>query len=115
MIGKILFRLFALFGMTLTCVACYGTEYDEFHPEYGASGRVVDPEGNPIEGIQVTMADKCCYSNPNGRFYVGAEYPVLIIRDVDGEKNGGEFSEKIIELQHGGNHDVGDVELQRIK
>ena len=39
--------------MTLTCVACYGTPYEEYHPEYIISGRVVDPEGNAIKGIRV--------------------------------------------------------------
>ena len=53
MLGKILTRLFALFGMTLTCVACYGTPYEEYHPEYIISGRVVDTEGNAIKGIRV--------------------------------------------------------------
>ena len=52
MTGKLLTRLFALFGMTLTCVACYGVEYTEFHPEFGATGRVVDEQEQPIKGIK---------------------------------------------------------------
>ena len=49
---RLLTRLFALFGMTLTCVACYGVEYQEYDPSFAASGRVVDEEGNPIQGIR---------------------------------------------------------------
>ena len=70
MIGKVLTRLFALFGMTLTCVACYGVPDAEYMPEWAASGRVVDPEGEPIEGIKVSMDGDVCLSNHNGRFYV---------------------------------------------
>lgn len=62
MTGKLLTRLFALFGMTLTCVACYGTMYDEYHPEFAASGRVVDDENNPIENIEVSLGSKTAYS-----------------------------------------------------
>ena len=66
MTGKLLVRLFALFGMTLTCVACYGVEYTEFNPEFGASGRVVDEQNNPIEGIEASSGGYVTYTDANG-------------------------------------------------
>lgn len=116
MIGKILFRLFALCGMTLTCVACYGTGYDEYHAEFGASGRVVDPENNPIEGIEVSFSNKRVRTTEDGRFYIHARdinANTLILSDVDGEANGGEFADKYITL-HRPNADLGDIELTKI-
>ena len=55
MLGKILTRLFALFGMSLTCVACYGTPYMGYDPDFVVSGRVVDEEGQPIKDISAEM------------------------------------------------------------
>lgn len=114
MIGKILLRLFALFGMTLTCVACYGTAYDEYHAEYGASGRVVDPQKNPIEGIEVSLGEKTTYTTEDGRFYIhNLDYSGLHLRDVDGKRNGGEFADKYIVVNQP-DADLGDIELQKI-
>ena len=114
MIGKILLRLFALFGMTLTCVACYGTAYDEYHAEYGASGRVVDPQKNPIEGIEVSLGEKKTYTTEDGRFYIhNLDYQGLHFKDVGGKRNGGEFADRHIPLNQP-NVDLGDIELQKI-
>ena len=66
MIGKILTRLFALFGMTLTCVACYGVPEAEYQPAWRANGRVVDPEGEAIKGIKVVLGDIKTYSGEDG-------------------------------------------------
>ena len=114
MIGKILLRLFALFGMTLTCVACYGTAYDEYHDEYGASGRVVDPQKNPIEGIEVSLGEKKTYTTEDGRFYIhNLDYQGLLLKDVDGKRNGGEFADRHIVVNQP-NADLGDIELLKI-
>lgn len=118
MIGKILTRLFALFGMTLTCVACYGVVEAEYMPDWSASGRVVDPEGNAIQGIKVSMSpSQECFTNPNGRFFVSGWDPVVHIEDVDGVENGGEFEGRTIELykQDGEfvGSDLGEIELKR--
>lgn len=117
MIGKVLTRLFALFGMTLTCVACYGVPDAEYMPEWAASGRVVDPEGEPIEGIKVSMDGDVCLSNPNGRFYVEGNDPYLSFEDVDGKENGGEFKRREIFLYDSNGtyagSDLGEVQLER--
>ena len=114
MLGRILTKLFALFGMTLTCVACYGTPYDEYRPYFRASGRVVDEAGNPIPGIEASLGANHAQSNDNGRFYVeNLDYDLLTLTDIDGEENGGEFESKEIELRYQGQNDRGVVTLER--
>ena len=114
MTGRLLTRLFALFGMTLTCVACYGVMYTEFDPEFGASGRVVDDAGVPIEGIEARCGGNVTSTDAEGRFYLRAREPFVILTDVDGEANGGEFEEKAITFNSTGtNIDLGDIELTR--
>ena len=125
MTGKLLVRLFALFGMTLTCVACYGVMYTEFNPEFGASGRVVDDAGVPIEGIEARCGGNVTSTDAEGRFYVMSDSPYIVLTDVDGEANGGEFaklkldiSDKVTKIEEGdgwnqGSYkaDIGDVVL----
>uniref|UniRef100_UPI004056F288 hypothetical protein n=1 Tax=Alistipes sp. TaxID=1872444 RepID=UPI004056F288 len=114
LIGKILTRLFALFGMTLTCVACYGIPEAEFNPEFTASGRVVDSEGQPIEGIRASMGgNNEMNTSTNGRFYVYGNVPRIHLDDVDGEANGGAFESVTIELGESV-AELGDITLTRI-
>ena len=110
MTGKLLTRLFALFGMTLTCVACYGIEYTEYNPEFGASGRVVDQQNNPIEG---SSGGNVTYTDANGHFRIYSTSPMLTLTDVDGEANGGEFVQK--KITYGSNStdiELGDITLE---
>lgn len=110
---KLLTRLFALFGMTLTCVACYGVEYQEYDPSFAASGRVVDEEGNPIQGIRVKLGHET-YTDAMGGFYAFGRSQHLEFEDVDGEDNGGEFLPHSITLERMGvAEDVGDVVLTK--
>lgn len=122
MLDKILTRLFALFGMTLTCVACYAPYGAEFDPNFRASGRVVDPEGEPIEGIHVST-DLCGgYTDESGKFRVVGRRSVIDLSDDDGEHNGGEFQPHTIILPTDESWledeikvlDLGDVELKRV-
>lgn len=122
MLGKILTRLFALFGMTLTCVACYAPYGAEFNPNFEASGRVVDPEGEPIEGIHVSTDLYGSYTNESGEFRVAGRLSMVFLSDDDGELNGGEFQSETIELPTDQTWaedeikviDLGDIELTRI-
>ena len=122
MLGKILTRLFALFGMTLTCVACYAPYDAEFNPNFEASGRVVDPEGEPIEGIHVHTDLYGCYTNESGEFRVEGRLSMVFLSDDDGELNGGEFQPETIEIPTDQTWaedeikviDLGDIELTRI-
>jgi hypothetical protein len=113
MIGKLLTRLFTLFGFSLTCVACYGVMEADYNPEWGASGRVVDEDENPIPGIKVSLGDSEDITDSKGRFYLhSSESGTLIFTDVDGEENGGEFESRHINLRVGDDN-VGDVVLDR--
>ena len=122
MLGKILTRLFALFGMTLTCVACYAPYGAEFNPNFEASGRVVDPEGEPIEGIHVSTDLYGSHTNESGEFRVAGRLSMVFLSDDDGELNGGEFQSETIELPTDQTWaedeikviDLGDIELTRI-
>ena len=113
MVGKILTRLFAIFGMSLTCVACYGVPEAEYNPSFAASGRVVDPEGNPIEGIEAKMGSKSTYSDADGHFRVRGDSSMLTLKDVDGEDNGGEFVASPIYIKSS-EEDVGEVVMSRV-
>lgn len=114
MTGRLLTRLFALFGMTLTCVACYGVEYTEFNPEFGAAGRVVDEAGTPIKDIEVSCGGNVVSSDADGRFFAHGSIPQILIRDVDGEANGGEFEDIDITLgDTSTNVELGDIEMTR--
>lgn len=110
--GRFLTRLLALFGISITTVACYGTPYEEYNPEFGTSGRVVDDYGNGIIGIEVTAGDEVSTSGTNGRFFLSNAERVIAFRDVDGQQNGGEFEERTITLREGV-HDVGVVVMYR--
>jgi hypothetical protein len=122
MLGKILTRLFALFGMTLTCVACYAPYDAEFNPNFEASGRVVDPEGEPIEGIHASTDLQGCYTNELGEFRIIGRLNHISFTDDDGELNGGEFQLREIELptdQSWAEEEIkvielGDIELNRV-
>lgn len=111
--GRVLTKLFALFGMTLTCVACYGTPYDEYRPYFSATGRVVDEAGEPIPGIKTSLGTQHALTAEDGHFYVEAlDYSNLIITDIDGDENGGEFQRQEILLKYQGENNVGDIVLE---
>lgn len=112
-LGRFITRLFALFGISLTTVACYGTPYEEYHGEWGVNGRVVDAEGTAIEGIEVSRADAKCITDAEGYFYVGGVGSELMLRDTDGEMNGGKFLTRRIILLDGEACNMGDVVMQR--
>lgn len=122
MLGKILTRLFALFGMTLTCVACYAPYDAEFNPNFQASGRVVDPEGEPIEGIHVSTDLTGGFTDKSGKFRVVGRLAEVHFTDDDGELNGGEFQPYFLELPTDQTWaeeeikvlDIGDIELTRV-
>mgnify|MGYP002520403425 FL=1 len=112
MIGKILTRLFALFGMTLTCVACYGIQEADYNPHWRATGRVVDEDNNPIPGIKVSLGHTSEMTDEDGNFYINGGSSELYLEDVDGEANGGEFEMQFLSLK-GSEEIVGDVQLKR--
>lgn len=113
MIGKVLTRIFAMFGMTLTCVACYGVEPVGYNPEFKVTGRVVDSDGEPIPNILVQM-DGNVNTSENGEFYTQGTNRNITFTDIDYEDNGGMFQSKIITLDVEDRYvDLGDVVLER--
>ena len=81
--------------------------------DYKAEGCITDEAGNPIEGIcvKVEIFDnlngsqiKTVYSGGDGLFitpkYRNQHILSLTATDVDGDKNGGEFNDKKINLQN---------------
>ena len=128
MLGKLLTRLFALFGITLTCVACYAPYDSEFRPDFKATGRVVDAEGEPIYNILVNTDISCDVTDSLGMFHVAGKAPEVHFYDDDGEENGGLFNDHHIDLYIDNTDDtdqtdqdsyikvldLGDIELTRI-
>ena len=108
--------------MSLTCVACYACPDTEFNANFQASGRVVDPEGEPIEGIHVSTDLVGGFTNKSGEFRVVGRLAEIHFTDDDGELNGGEFQLREIELptdQTWAEEEIkvielGDIELNRV-
>lgn len=100
-------------GISITTVACYGTPYDEYHEEWGTSGRVVDDGGNAISGIQLTLNGDSDLSDEDGRFSLSTAGGELFIQDIDGESNGGKYAARRIILSEIDHH-LGDIELERL-
>lgn len=110
----------------------YGTPY----VSYRITARVVNSEGVPIQGIEATGTDYetnsiTVHSDEQGLISFtqrSFELPEgLRIYDVDGEENGGEFKEKIVNVEfkkvedgeswNRGHYeaDLGDVTLEHIE
>lgn len=79
----------------------YGTPYPDPvmygqpYMSYEVSGKVVDEEMKPIEGIQVVgVENDTTYTAADGSFFISAKEwssPEAIFEDIDGPENGGEF------------------------
>lgn len=112
---RFLLFLLALMGCGLS--SCdIRAEYGTPHVSFRATARVVTEEGNPVEGIRVAIyhqswdGEYYCedfewrtgYTDYEGRIDATASpHSVpdkLVVEDVDGEANGGEFESQIIEL-----------------
>ena len=98
---KILFLMLALMALA----SC------EKHPRYYVlylSATVVDESGNPIQGIEASpegesFKGRTGYSNYkgeiNGFVHIAPRTPLfIVIEDVDGEANGGEFESQRIDI-----------------
>lgn len=106
---RLLNRLLALCGVGVaSCipVAMYGTPHVEFH----LKARVVDAEGNPIQGIEVRSNEGEPFDHNTGisdyqgiidaeanYLWPGSQYQVTFY-DIDGEYNGGEFENLSLDI-----------------
>ena len=83
--------------------------YGVLHVDFHITTRVVDQEGNPINGIEVSMGSTAEDFTPigqtdeNGLYTLTLkEYPtreVMRFTDIDGEANGGEFMDKSVNVK----------------
>lgn len=111
---RLIFFMIALLGFSVACEKTDDVppapEYDGPYVAYKFNLRVVDTEGNPIKGIEVTFSEDPDFktewkeilktkTNAKGELVVTTAtralpivYPLsLRLLDVDGEDNGGEF------------------------
>lgn len=108
--NKILAGLLSLLGFSLAaCDKMGSAEYGTPHADYEIKGKVVNNQGTPIPDIQVEVSDSIpesgwmykdtIYTDANGEFHwKRGDFPrmtfQLISRDIDEEKNGGQFVPK---------------------
>ena len=104
--------LLVLLGFGVVATSCeeeqklmYGTPWVKYH----ISARVVDTEGNPIEGIEAKGGYNADYleflglTDGDGNLNIESgdmSYPrYMLLTDTNGEANGGEFQDKIVEIE----------------
>ena len=105
-------RVIALFVVAMVASLVVGCE-KERNPEYYVlyfSARVVDTEGNPIQGIcaypeGAEFEGRSGYSNYMGELSGFAHIAprkrlIICFEDVDGEANGGEYKSLEIDITH---------------
>ena len=88
--------LLGLLGFTAMASSCIGrVEYGCPHVDYKISGKVVNEEGDPVAGIEVSTHDGYGQKDTtgvDGKFQISdsdISYPDrLSLKDVDGEENG---------------------------
>ncbi|MBO4840038.1 MAG: radical SAM-associated putative lipoprotein [Bacteroidaceae bacterium] len=113
MYGAVLSVLLTVLGFSSCSKDEYPCEYGSPNADYFIEGTVTDEEGNLINGILVSAESYTDYSD--GRYWynqaskktVYGEYYLsykeygntkLIVQDVDGEANGGEFASDTIDI-----------------
>ena len=110
---KIITKSLSILGFTLPVVGCVPEMYGSPSATYEVKGKVLDNEGNPINGIKIVLQDDAIDPNPyeiaesqsleNGDYTIrNTTFPrsklYLSVEDIDGAANGGEFEEQTIEL-----------------
>jgi putative lipoprotein (rSAM/lipoprotein system) len=91
--------------VSLMALSCSKEQIGDPYMLFEIHGTVMDAEGNPIEGIQVTSGlSDAQTTNVNGNFsFYGRSTPttyvVLSFEDKDGAENGGIFVKRSIEVQ----------------
>lgn len=108
---RLSFLLLTLLGFLTACeklkkeedpYVMYGTPRADFR----AQGKVTDNEGNPIKGIQVRSEEygsKGILTAEDGGYDIsGSMFPdrvQLTFTDIDGPDNGGEFTERAVDVK----------------
>lgn len=90
-------RLFLLISSSALFFSCTQEQTGDPYMLFEVHGKVMDADGNPIEGIHVSSGQaEVQTTNKNGSFtFYGRSNPttyvILTFEDKDGEDNGGEF------------------------
>lgn len=110
---KIITKSLSILGFTLPVVGCVPVMYGSPSATYEVKGKVLDNEGNPINGIKIVLQDDATDPNPyeiaESQSLENGDYTIrnttlprsklyLSVEDIDGAANGGEFEEQTIEL-----------------
>jgi putative lipoprotein (rSAM/lipoprotein system) len=125
---KLLLKFFA-FILGLFGVSCFGPAvmYGAPTASYKLSGNVIDKETNlAIQNIELDFYYTKVYSDSKGdwQINVGGYSPcsncIIVVRDVDGEENGGQFVEQVVNVnpvktQDGKGFYMGTFEQHNIK
>lgn len=109
---RILLFLLTLLGFGSTGCEHFiaAAEYGTPHVSFNLKARVVDENGNPIQGIEVTTKDGYGFDDRTGvsdylgnidahgsYIWPGEQYAV-VFHDIDGEYNGGEFEDLSLDI-----------------
>ena len=90
-------RLFLIIASSALFFSCTKEQAGDPYMLFEVHGKVMDADGNPIEGIRVSSGlAEVQTTNKNGSFaFYGRSNPttyvILTFEDKDGEDNGGEF------------------------
>ena len=101
---KTLSRIFICAFAAASLVSCSKEPSGEPFMLFEIHGKVMDADGNPLEGIHVISGQADVQkTNINGVFTffgrsVPSEHALLTFEDKDGEENGGEFVKKTMEI-----------------
>lgn len=93
----------SLIGINFGCERFIQVEYGCPTADFYLKGKVQDPSGNPVEGIEVMHSYASDTTGSDGRYELPphSDFPMgtlhLDIRDVDGEEHGS-FRDTIIEV-----------------
>ena len=99
-----LFNVFICAFVAVALVSCSKEQAGEPFMLFEVHGKVIDADGNPLEGINVISGQADVEkTNLNGVFSffgraVPSDHVLLTFEDKDGDKNGGEFVKKTMEI-----------------
>lgn len=117
--GAVLSVLLSVLGFSSCSKEEMMEEYGSPHADFIMQGTVTDEQGNEINGILVSAEDYQDISDGRhwynlfskktdyyGEYYLyfenvlGSKYTKLIVQDVDGEANGGEFASDTLDIDY---------------
>ena len=104
---KIIVVLLGVLGISVAFHSCMKTEYGVPHADYEIKGIVTNKEtSKPIQNIQVVHQryHDTTYTNSDGKYTFIYNSNLLdglhlVVEDIDGEANGGEFDTKEIDIK----------------